>query len=123
MLLLFVIKHTLLCTLKSSNPKITLHPASCNVSDQFILFSSSNLAFNSIKTVTSLLFSAAVVKYSINFAFLANLYIVIFIDGGKEAALFGDDRGFEALPSRDGYIDIDFDLYLNRPDEQLARGT
>ena len=47
----------------------------------------------------------------------------IFIDGRKEAALFGDDRGFGALPRRDGYIDIDLDLYLNRPDEQLARGT
>ena len=47
----------------------------------------------------------------------------IFIDGRKEVALFGDDRGFGALPRRDGYIDIDLDLYLNRPDEQLARGT
>lgn len=47
----------------------------------------------------------------------------IFIDGRKEAALFGDDRGFGALPRRNGYIDIDLDLYLNRPDEQLARGT
>ncbi len=47
----------------------------------------------------------------------------IFIDGRKEAALFGDDRGFGALPRRDGYTDIDLDLYLNRPDEQLARGT
>ena len=47
----------------------------------------------------------------------------IFIDGRKEVALFGDDRGFGALPRRNGYIDIDLDLYLNRPDEQLARGT
>ena len=47
----------------------------------------------------------------------------IFIDGRKEVALFGDDRGFGALPRRDGYIDIDLDLYVNRPDEQLARGT
>ena len=47
----------------------------------------------------------------------------IFIDGRKEVALFGDDRGFGALPRRDGYTDIDLDLYLNRPDEQLARGT
>ena len=47
----------------------------------------------------------------------------IFINGRKEVALFGDDRGFGALPRRDGYIDIDLDLYLNRPDEQLARGT
>lgn len=47
----------------------------------------------------------------------------IFIDGKKEVTLFGDDRGFGALPRRDGYTDIDLDIYLNRPDEQLARGT
>ena len=47
----------------------------------------------------------------------------IFIDGKKEAQLFGTDRGFGVRPHKVGDTDIQLDLYLARPDEQLARGT
>ena len=47
----------------------------------------------------------------------------IFIDGRKEAQLFGTDRGFGVRPHKVGDTDIQLDLYLARPDEQLARGT
>lgn len=47
----------------------------------------------------------------------------IFIDGRKEAQLFGTDRGFGVRPHKAGDTDIQLDLYLARPDEQLARGT
>lgn len=47
----------------------------------------------------------------------------IYIDGRKEAELFGIDRGLGVRPNRPGDTDISLDLYLSRPDEQLARGT
>lgn len=47
----------------------------------------------------------------------------IYIDGQKEAKLFGTDRGFGVRPHKAGDTSIDLDLYLSAPDEQLARGT
>lgn len=47
----------------------------------------------------------------------------IFIDGKKEAELFGTDRGLGTPYHEPGDTDISLDLYLARPDEQLARGT
>ena len=47
----------------------------------------------------------------------------IFINGQKEAKLFGTDRGFGVRPHKAGDTNIDLDLYLSAPDEQLARGT
>ena len=47
----------------------------------------------------------------------------IFIDSKKEAELFGTDRGLGAPYHEPGDYNINLDLYLARPDEQLARGT
>lgn len=47
----------------------------------------------------------------------------IFIDGKKERKLFGEETGIGLIPRLPGYQDIDLDIYLKRPDEQLARGT